>query len=446
MQIFPSFAVLLLIGHKLPGSFACTVDLARSHCTCSFADLKNFYKFLVCMDASVFEFRDGNFEDLSDISRYTQTLRILAPNLELPIDKIILGNSVLDENFLKMFLDVTQNVKIRELVFEDCIFTGRAEWRSMKGTLPQMRSLQFVNVSSASLTDRGEDFSYLSSWIAQVENFVLTRSQITQIPRSISMHFKDLRVLDLSENGLQDQGVSGSFSDGLFFNLMTLKLRHNNLTSFDVACKALSQLPNLQDSDLSQNNFAMPPSSPCEWPPSTRLLNLSDTGLEHVNAHLLPPSTEVLDLSYNQLSVLDVSLPHLKKVYLSNNRLLSFPSSNNLPDLEILFLDGNRITHFPKDQLQTFKHLSILKADQNPYNCTCSVVNEMKELSNRSLEVQQWPEGYFCDSPSVYKGQQVKEVECSVSEGHKPLFITIISVVIVLVYIVPGEDSLFCFI
>ncbi|XP_030069026.1 monocyte differentiation antigen CD14 [Microcaecilia unicolor] len=435
MQISPSFVILLLIGYRLPGSLTCTVDRSRSRCTCSFAALKNFQDLIDCLGAFVFEFRDGKFEDVSDIHLYYSNLQLVAPYLQLPIDKIILGNSVLDENFLRIFLDLTRNVNIRELVFEDCTFTGRADWQLMEGKVPKIVSLQFINVSSASLTDRGKDFSHISSWMARMKNIVLTRSQTTHIPHSISMHFKDLHALDLSENQLQDQGINDSFSDDLFQNLKSLKLRHNNLTSFDVACKALSKLPNLQDSDLSQNNFSKPPSSPCEWPQSIYLLNLSNTCLEHVNTHLLPPSIELLDLSDNKLSALDVPLPHLKEVYLPNNRLHSLPSSNNLPELKVLILDGNRITGLPKDQLQAFKHLSVLKADRNPYTCSCAVVNEMKELSKSSFVVQQWPEGYLCDSPSVYKGHQVKETD-TVFECYKPLFIVIICAVIVLVCIV----------
>ncbi|XP_029439671.1 toll-like receptor 2 isoform X2 [Rhinatrema bivittatum] len=434
MEIAQSLVVLLLIGCKLPNSQGCTFDLAKSHCTCLFADLKNLFNILTCMQAFVFEFRDGDFKNPMDINALS--LESLVPFLQNPINKIIVGNSVLHENFLLTFLTLTQNVRITELVFEDCIFIGKVSWQFAEEKLPSVFYLQFTNVSSASLSDRGKDVSGISSWLAKMQNIIFTRSQITHIPRTISMHFKDLNVLDLSENLFQDQGMNDSFSEGLFPNLRTLKLRDNKLTSFGMACNALSMLPNLQDLDLSQNNFSEPPSSSCEWPNSLLLLNLSRVGLEHVSVHQLPQTLEILDLSYNRLSNLDASLPYLKELYLTRNRLHSLPSVTNFPVLEVLLLDGNKIPHLSKDQLEAFKYLSIVRADQNPYTCSCPVVNEMKELPKSSFVVQQWPEDYFCDSPPELKGARVNDAQSSVFQCHKLLFISIICVLILLVCIV----------
>ena len=83
-------------------------------------------------------------------------------------------------------------------------------------------------------------------------------------------------------------------------------------------------------------------------------INLSGRGCIsiHINALYDLPDLEILDLSNNQISILEPSLfrnlPRLKRLILSNNQISVLPPGifNNL-NLEILFLDHNQISVLP---------------------------------------------------------------------------------------------------
>ncbi|KAH0618087.1 hypothetical protein JD844_017068 [Phrynosoma platyrhinos] len=170
----------------------------------------------------------------------------------------------------------------------------------------------------------------------------------------------------------------------------------------------LEILENLQNDFLPKHL-----SSPCVWPPSLRVFNLSSTGFKHIDRSL-PPDIEILDLSANHIFTLDLSIPGLKELYLSNNRLQTIPSVKGLPSLEVLSLDHNQLSQLPTEGLLHLKNLHSLKAGHNLYNCSCRrTIKEIQDLATSKASLPDWPHDYICSSPPDYQDYVLNEVPLS---------------------------------
>ncbi|XP_078506855.1 monocyte differentiation antigen CD14 [Lissotriton helveticus] len=412
----------------------CVFNSLQTYCRCSLSNPNALLSIFACTSANIFEFRDGSFDERFTV--LAESMEMLEPLMNLPLARVTFSNSILSEGFLVEFVKAAYRIHIKELVFENCAFVGSASWQALVGSPPQLVSLQFKNVSSTPLSGRTTDISSLSNWMGTMKELTLAKCQVSHIPSDIGTHFRVLLYLDLSNNPLQEKGISQTFCNGLYPTLEVLRLRSSHLTSLGEICNTLAQLDNLTDLDLSQNNFSQLSSSyaACEELSSIRILNLSDTGMTCVNISF-PSNIEILDLSRNRLQALDISLYRLKTVVLSNNALNALPSPEIFPSLEVLSVDGNMIDQIHKYQLQAFKHLTVLSAGQNPYTCSCSSLMEMKDLVKSELEMLGWPAGYICDTPAVHKGTPMNDVNLTAFECHKPLLVGLICVLVLVVSI-----------
>ncbi|XP_053575566.1 toll-like receptor 2 [Bombina bombina] len=434
MKIIPSFVFLLLFTQKIPWVDGdCFYHSPTRHCSCSLVDLTNIMSIVSCIQASSFEFQGGSFVDTTEYLSYSVEMEQVLAMIHLPLTKISFVNVELSEAFLSTFIKWVFKIPINELAFENTTFIGNSSWQYMNGSSPYISFLRFINVSSYSLLDRTADFSYLGDWISKLKEITLEKSHLTSIPCNISLLFKTLSSLDLSENVLQDKDISTSFCQGAFPKLEILKLRHNSLINYETICHTISEQQQLRHLDLSQNNILCSSSSVCEWQPSLVLLNLSNAGIEYLQCNL-PKNCAILDLSYNMLTTLNISLPKLKELFLSYNRFSTISTTSQLPILQVLSIDWNPIKTIQRGQLQFFKQLNIFSANNNLYTCSCSFVHEMNEIANSGLKIQNWPDGYTCESPVLLSGKLVSEANLSFFECHKTLLIVVISFVILLIF------------
>ncbi|XP_039340572.1 uncharacterized protein LOC120370248 isoform X5 [Mauremys reevesii] len=402
MHITQLFVVILLTGLKLSEVVGdCSFNKSQSHCTCSLLDLENGGNLFQCLPAFVFELRGGNLEKYVGFASNTVKQPVLDILQTLQVTKIVFGDLLVPEVLLAAVMKLTYYMRITDIEFESCTLLGNASWFQMDRLILPVSSLRFHNVTSASLANRDKDFTHLSRWLETLQNLTVTQSQVTYIPCSIGKVFRTLRYLDVSENHLQDQSMRPSFCQGAFPQLQVLKLHRNNLSSFHTMCEMLHHLEKLVHLDLSQNDLLAIPSSSCQWQPSLRILNLSTTGLDHITLPL-PPNVEVLDVSSNNLHALDLALPFLKKLHLSNNRLHAVPSAKNYPALEVLSLDGNLISHLPRDELQSLRHLQSLRAGRNLYNCSCGGASEIQALASMESLMPDWPQNYTLPFPQQH--------------------------------------------
>ncbi|XP_069055488.1 monocyte differentiation antigen CD14 [Pleurodeles waltl] len=434
--------VLLTIGTGLSSVEGdCVFNALQGFCRCSKINQNTLFSITSCISATIFEFRDEHFD--GEVTFLPQYMRNLAHFLSLPLTRVTFANSALSEDFLVEFVRAAYVIHIKELVFENCTIVGSASWQAMVGSPPQLVSLQFKNVSSTHLSGRTTDISSLSNWMVKIKELTLVKSQVSHIPCNIGAHFQALFYLDLSNNPLQEKGISQTFCNGLYPTLEVLRLSSTHLTSLGEICKTLGQLENLTDLDLSHNDFSELSFShaACAGLSSLRILNLSDTGMTCVNISF-PSNIEILDLSWNRLQALDISLRHVKSVVLSNNALKAVPAPETFPILEVLSVDGNMINQIHKYQVQAFKHLRVLGAAQNPYLCSCSSLMEMKDLVKSELKMLGWPAGYICDTPDVHKGTPMNEVYLSAFDCHKPLLVGLIC----LLFLVVGIAGILCWV
>ncbi|NXQ93185.1 TLR2 protein, partial [Sagittarius serpentarius] len=425
-------AVVFLLGlGLLEAEGRCFFNRTQKHCVCYNLSEESLSSIMQCLPASVVEFLGGELE------RYIAfPIGNLDPSAiemlgSIVVRKIIFGDLLVPEILLARVLRFFSYTHVQELVFERCIFEGRGNWGEMALQDLPILSLHFHNVTSAPLTGREQDLSSLSSWLETLQELSITGSHVTSLPCGIGRVFRALRYLDMAQNSLGDESLMPAFCKGAFPQLQILSLQRNNLTSYHSVCESVQLLHELQHLDLSQNKLMADPSSSCQWPASLRIFNLSDTGLDEVLTPL-PPSLEVLDMSYNHLHAVNISLSSLKKLLLSHNVLQAAPSVRNYPMLDTLHLDNNLITELLWDEVKLLGHLWDVAAAGNPYNCSCSGARGLQALASMGHLGPGWPQDYICHSPPHYQGRLVKDVPVTVLQCNRAAVIAPVCIALAL--------------
>ncbi|KAM9311567.1 monocyte differentiation antigen CD14 [Gastrophryne carolinensis] len=434
MKTSNSFVLILLFVQRIPLADAdCKYDKSLNHCSCILLDLSNIMTIITCNQASSFEFSGGIYMNTLEFTTYSVELEQVLNMVHIPLNKISFVNLVLSEEFLFNFLKWVQKIPINLLSFENTTFVSQYNG-TVNARPPHISSMQFINVSSQPLTQTHSVFYAFEKWISTLGKLTVMRSHLKNIPCNVSLHFESLSYLDLSENLLEDENLSTLFCNYTFADLKVLKLRHNSLSRYETVCQTLHKYNLLMHLDLSENPFSSMSSGTCEWQTSLAYFNLSNTDLEKVTDGL-PRNCEILDLSHNRIEFLNISLPRLRELYLSYNRITAIPTMGTLPRLQLLALDGNLISTVHRGQLQYFEHLTTFKGDNNPYTCSCSFVSEMKEITETDWIVQQWPEQYVCYSPESLRNKLVRDISHSFFECHTYLLIVLICIIILLLSI-----------
>ncbi|XP_063156254.1 monocyte differentiation antigen CD14 [Candoia aspera] len=419
---FPAF-MFFFLGLQLPkAEGSCIFVEAQSRCICSLLNQSELTNVAVCLLAAEYELKGGNLEQFVGFSGIKPDSNIVNILGAVQVKKLIFTDLFVPEVLLPGALEfISYTPLVSELEFVNCTFLRLARWQYTGPLDLKVTSLRFHKVIAAPLDERF-DISSLNRWLETLENLTLTESQVTSIPCKVGRVFTALHFLDISGNHFQDQSINSTFCKGAFPQLQVLKLNHNNLTSYETLCKTLSNFGMLTHLDLSQNDFLSGAFSfYCMWPQSLQILNLSNTGLGHID-RLLPPNIKVLDLSANNIFTLDLSHSGLKELYLSNNRLQTFSLVHQLPNLEVLNLDGNCMSRLRSKDLLYLEHLQSLKAGHNLYNCSCTYyIREIQDLAAKESLLLDWPQDYACESPPIYQGYLVKDVPLSLLHCNKTL-------------------------
>ena len=142
-------------------------------------------------------------------------------------------------------------------------------------------------------------------------------------------------------------------------NLVTkLILKKKGLTSIPTE---ISQLSNLIELDLSDNEISEGTSS-LKSVKTLEILNISGNKLKSIPSEICGLSNLIsLNLSNNAISSGSVACASkLERLYLSNNKLSSFPDGIfQLSELKSIFIQGNQLTTIP-DNINSLKNLQML--------------------------------------------------------------------------------------
>jgi Leucine-rich repeat (LRR) protein len=216
-----------------------------------------------------------------------------------------------------------------------------------------------------------------------IQKINLIKMDIRVLPAEIA-YFKDLRVLDISENKLthlpdlsalkqlrylnlnDNQFAQLPPSIGELPNLSVLSAMNNQLVYVDESIGNLSQLKNLY---LGGNQIACLPEK------IGQLISLEECSLENNCLKALPESIG--------------ALKQLKYLYLYNNQLTSFPASiKDLESLRVLSAPRNQIVSLAED-LDSLKNLHALILDKNALKALPSCIGKMKSLLQLSVSENQ---------------------------------------------------------
>lgn len=168
---------------------------------------------------------------------------------------------------------------------------------------------------------------------------------------------------------------------GIPVSAVTLDLSHNRLGRLSRG--SFPGLSHLEALNLNHNQLVLvqPGTFQNASGPRLRHLDLSSNQLQVLQRHLLVelPGLEELLLFNNRIVQVEsgalAAPPRLRKVYLSHNRITTFPFST-LPALSLLDLSSNRLSQLPVEDVSVLP-LSTqrgLHLHSNPLRCDCSTL------------------------------------------------------------------------
>nr|XP_017516294.1 leucine-rich repeat-containing protein 53 [Manis javanica] len=200
-----------------------------------------------------------------------------------------------------------------------------------------------------------QQLTYIIAAPVTTRVLIITDGYLSSIESTNLSLLFNLALLSLSRNGIQD--VREDALHGLF-QLRTLLLEHNQISSATLTDHTFSELRSLQVLVLSHNALRTLRGS---WFRNTRGLTRLQLDGNQI--------TSLTDSSFA-----DTNLHSLRHLDLSNN-FISYVGKDAfrpLPQLEELDLSRNRLAHMP-DVFTPLKQLILLSLDKNQWSCTCDL-------------------------------------------------------------------------
>ncbi|XP_036914260.1 toll-like receptor 2 isoform X2 [Sturnira hondurensis] len=327
---------------------------------------------------------------------------------------------------------------VLDVEFDNCIYRGVGNFDiSTPDTVKGLSNVEALTIRRLHIPEfyLFYDLSNIYAFIGNVKRITIENSKVFLVPCSLSQHLKSLEYLDLNENLLVENLLRNSACENAWPSLQTLILRQNHLTSLEETGEILLNLKNLTILDISKNNFHPIPQT-CRWPEKMKYLNLSSTRI-HSLTDCIPQTLEILDISNNNLNSFSLTMPQLKELYISGNKLKTLPDASFLPMLLVMRISRNTINTFSKEQLDSFQNLKALEAGGNNFICSCEFLSFTRE-QQALAQLTDWPENYLCDSPSHVRGQRVQDTHLSVSECHRVALVSAVCCVLFLLILLMG--------
>ncbi|KAM9467448.1 keratocan isoform 2-T2 [Clarias gariepinus] len=236
-----------------------------------------------------------------------------------------------------------------------------------KNALQALTNLLYLHMDENLLT------SIPSPLPPNLEQLHLSKNQISKIPASVFSGNKNLMLLNLHSNKLQDDTVTEVNLKGLS-GLIQINLAKNQLNSMP---KGLP--PSVMQLYLDGNNIQKIPAGYFNGLQKITFLRLNHNKITNggIPKNVFNISSILdLQLSYNQLTVIPQISSGLQHLHLDHNKIKSMNTSDicpvstdtfddyfdeRVPQLRYLRLDGNEIKPpIPRDIMICFRHLSAV--------------------------------------------------------------------------------------
>ncbi|XP_034412679.1 toll-like receptor 2 [Cyclopterus lumpus] len=343
------------------------------------------------------------------------------------VRKMTFCNISVSDEALTDFLVAMDGVPLTSLFMEGITLTGEGRWeRARRTDYRSFDEVFFRNVVVLNVFHFAS-FLNLSFLLKYPRKVSIINSQVFVMPCVTSRLLVSLQYLDLSDNLLTDMTLVETLcdGDGTLKGLRVLNLSGNALKSLSTMSRQVAKLSKLTHLDISRNGYSSMPQG-CSWPSTLRYLNISRAKLTNITS-CLPATLEVLDLSNNDLQGFLLTLPALRELHLSGNRLLRLPPGRLFPNLKTLKIQSNTLNMFDRSDLHSFSRLQDLQAGQNKFVCSCDFVYFLQSAvkGGEGVHLTDGEESYVCDSPFYLQGEPADRVQLSFVVCQRVLFVSV---------------------
>ncbi|XP_072276337.1 chondroadherin-like protein [Pyxicephalus adspersus] len=253
------------------------------------------------------------------------------------------------------------------------------------GAFLGMKNLVYLYLSNNQISDLNSDVfqgaSKLEYLFLDHNNFVkVPKEMFVFLPNILSLHMEHNSVTSLSD-------MTGAEK------LRWLYLTGNNINS--VRPSAFRNMKSLEKLYLDDNRLNEVPSHALKGLPMLSELRLSKNPIKNIgNGAFLPISRSLQHLYLNDMGLLKVSNrafiglgPHIKSLFIENNKL------EVLPDMK------------------SFSGLEVINLSNNPFRCDCHLKHLHRWINGLNIKV-----GATCAVPNHMKGQKVRNALFSTCE------------------------------
>ncbi|KAK9514363.1 hypothetical protein VZT92_027836 [Zoarces viviparus] len=357
------------------------------------------------------------FRNLFEFMYYLEEEDIFQGLKDITAQQLIFHRGKFNENLLRMALMNLQVTPIKRLRLQYIDFA---------------RSPTFVDSGAgSSITDLALDkldlwyisnpdvlrFDWRFTWFNKIKELSMQHVYFNFVPCDAWVEMEGVEFLDVSNNRLENEFIFNQRCDyrSTMPNLHTIKLSTNALTSLKVVSSLTREFQQLQVLDLSNNKLGSADNSrDCVWQKNITRFIAHHNPFVSEALQCLPTTLHYLDLSYCELDLLDITYfekaTNLKELLLSGNKIKFIPSMWESPSLQFLALDGNSFGLISRTSFQDMPQLSLLRAGNNPYHCTCELHAFVQDTMSRGkVNLTDWPWNYRCYHPEALRNTVISK-------------------------------------
>ncbi|XP_069074048.1 toll-like receptor 2 [Pleurodeles waltl] len=335
-------------------------------------------------------------------SYYTDDMDLFNGLADTGVKELILFRGKFNENLLRLLLTNVQISNVTDLCLIAIDFARSLNLSASNVGISNLtlNKLLLQDISNPDILR----FDWTFTWFSKVSNLHIINVNFNYVPCDAWDEMKNVIVLNISNNRLTNEFVyNPTCQNPSVPKLECFNASSNKITSLKIISLISINWPNLRVVDLSHNGIGSNDES-CSWGPAITKLILHHNIIKKVIFQCLPTSLHYLDLSNSELDGLDTNYftktTNLSELLLSNNRIKFIPTIWKSPNLRFLAVDGNSFGVITKGSFNNMPKLAKLKAGNNPYHCTCELAMFIEEtMQYGDLEFADWPQNYKCYHP-----------------------------------------------